>query len=147
MSRVTYANTPATAAQERLRLTNGVRVVNAAEEGTGVNALPRGVYGYTYSPGLTNAPLWAVRRYRAYETHKLADGEILVMGFADADTANRISSASDVQTVQIHPEPSAGADVLVQVPYSRIARHRQHAAPNQDGFTVTLEPAAAPVHC
>ena len=146
MSRVTYANTPATAAQETLRMTNGVRVVEAAEEGTGVNALPRGVYGYTYSPGLQNAPLWAVRRYRAYETHKLADGEVVVMGFADVETAERIASASDAQTIRIHPEPSAEADVLVQVPYSRIARLRQHAAPNQDGFAVTLEPAPSPAH-
>jgi len=146
MSRVTYANTPATADQETLRATHGVRVVDAAEEGTGVNALPRGVYGYTYSPGLQNAPLWAARRYRAYETHKLADGEVLVIGFADVETAAKIASASDVQTIRIHPEPSANANELVQVQYSRIARHRQYAAPNQDGFTVTLEPAASPVN-
>ena len=146
MSRVTYANTPATAAQETLRATHAVRSVTAAEEGTGVNAVPRRVYGFTYSPGLPNAPLWAVRRYRTYETHKLADGEVLVIGFADVETAARLASATGVQNIRIHPEPTADAIVLVQVPYSRIARHRQYASPNQEGFTVTLEPAESPAH-
>jgi hypothetical protein len=26
----------------------------------------------------------------------------------------------------------------VKIPYSRISHHRQYAAPNQDGFTVTI---------
>ncbi len=71
MSRVIYENTPATAAQETLRQTHKVRLVTAAEEGGGVNALPAGVYGFTYSPALVNAPLFTTRRYRSYETHKL----------------------------------------------------------------------------
>ena len=139
MSRVTYANTPATLDQETLRSTHGVRVVTAAEEGTGVNALPGGVYGFTYSPALPNAPVWAVRRYRSYETHKLAGGEVFVIGFADVETAARLESAAGEQTIQIRPEPEPGSNVLVKIPYSRISHHRQYAAPNQDGFTVTIQ--------
>src|SRR6266566_9236855 len=99
MSRVTYANTPSTLDQQTLRTTHDVRVVSAEEEGMGVNALPGGVYGFTYSPALPNAPLFAERRYRSYETHKLAGGEILVIGFADAATAEQLESA-DEQTIQ-----------------------------------------------
>jgi hypothetical protein len=139
MSRVTYANTPSTLDQETLRSTHGVRVVTAAEEGIGVNALPGGVYGFTYSPALANAPLWAVRRYRGYETHKLADGEVFVIGFADVETAARLESAAGEETIQIHPEPELSANVLVKIPYSRISHHRQYAAPNQHGFTVALQ--------
>jgi hypothetical protein len=139
MSRVTYANTPATFDQEMLRSTHAVRVVTTAEEGTGINALPGGVYGFTYSPALPNAPVWAVRRYRSYETHKLADGEVFVIGFADAETAARLESASGEQAIQIRPEPAPDANVLVKIAYSRISRHRQYAAPNQDGFTVTIQ--------
>src|SRR6266850_4991487 len=99
MSRVTYANTPATLDQETLRATHGVRVITAAEEGMGVNTLPGGVYGFTYSPALPNAPLWAERRYRSYETHKLAGGEILVIGFADVDAAAALASSNGEQTL------------------------------------------------
>ena len=139
MSRVTYANTPATADQETLRATHQVRVVSAAEEGLGVNALPGGVYGFTYSPALPNAPLFAERRYRSYETHTLADGAILVIGFADPETAAQLQSASGEQTIHIQPEPDDHARVLVTIPYSRILHHRQYCAPNQHGFTVTIE--------
>jgi hypothetical protein len=117
-----------------------VRLVDDTEEGTGVNALPGGVYGFTYSPGLPSAPLFTVRRYRSYETHKLPSGEIYIIGFAKADTARALSTATEEMTLQIHPQPEGDYDVLLTVPYSAIRRHRQYAAPNQDGFTVTVMP-------
>jgi hypothetical protein len=138
MSRVVYTDTPATVAQEALRRTHGVRIVGGEEEGTGINALPGGVYGFTYSPGLPNAPIFAVRRYRSYETHRLANGDIFVIGFASADGARQIESAEGEITVVIQPEPDGEAATLVTIPYSRIRQHRQYAAPNQHGFTVTL---------
>ena len=146
MSRVTYTNTPDRIDQEAVRVSHGVRVVADREEGTGVNALPGGVYGYTYSPGLPNAPLFAGRRFRSYETHKLANGEVFVIAYTDADTAQQIEhSAADV-TVRVQAEPQEDAAVLVRIPYARIRQHRQYAAPNQDGFLVTLSlPTAGPV--
>jgi hypothetical protein len=138
MSRVSYANTPTTADQEELRTTHHVRIVSPSEEGTGVNGLPGGVYGFTYSPGLPNAPLFAERRFRSYETHKLANGDVYIIGFADLDTAAVLQSSASERTIQIHPEPDAEANVLVMIPYSRIQQHRQYAAPNQQGFTVTI---------
>ena len=140
MSRVSYVYNPATADQESLRGAHQVRIVTDAEEGTGVNALPGGVYGFTYSPGLTNAPLFAVRRYRSYETHKLPSGEIFIIGFAKGDIARELSTAAHEVTLQIHPQPNTEYDTLLTIPYSRIRQHRQYAAPNQDGFTVTVKP-------
>ena len=138
MSRVTYTNTPDRIDQEQVRVSHGVRLVADGEEGTGVNALPPGVYGYTYSPGLPNAPLFAQRRFRSYETHKLPSGEVFVIAYADAEAAGQIASAPAEVTVRVHPEPQDEAAVLVQIPYARITHHRQYAAPNQDGFMVTL---------
>lgn len=140
MSRVVYSELHSTADQESLRLTHQVRIVSEAEEGTGVNALPAGVYGFTYSPGLPSAPLFAVRRYRSYETHKLQSGEVYVIGFASTDAARTLSTTTGEFTLQIHPQPESGYDVLVTIPYSSMRRHRQYAAPNQDGFTVTVLP-------
>lgn len=138
MSRVTYANTPATLDQQALRVTHDVRVVSPAEEGMGVNSLPGGVYGFTYSPALPNAPLFAERRFRSYETHKLAGGEVFVIGFADVESAAALEASSGEQTLVIQPEPDATASVLVKVPYSRMRHHRQYAAPNQHGCIVTV---------
>ena len=141
MSRVTYTSTPDRVDQEQIRASHGVRIVGDDEEGTGVNALPSGVYGYTYSPGLPNAPLFAQRRYRSYETHKVAGGQVFVIAYADARSAQQIASATRDMTVCVHPEPNPDAGIIVMIPYSRIRQHRHHAAPNQDGFTVTIAPA------
>ena len=140
MSRVVYTDLKPTADQEALRIAHQVRPVSPEEEGTGVNSLPGGVYGFTYSPGLANAPLFAVRRYRSYETHKLPSGAVFVIGFAKADVARALSTATDETTLQIHPQPDAEFDALVTIRYSQIRHHKQYAAPNQDGFTVTVVP-------
>jgi hypothetical protein len=140
MSRVVYTETRDTADQEALRIAHQVRLVASEEEGNSVSALPGGVYGFTYSPGLTGAPLFAVRRYRSYETHKLPSGDVYVIGFAKPDIARTLSTATEEMTLQIHPQPEGDYSTLVTIPYSRIRHHRQYAAPNQDGFTVTVKP-------
>ena len=140
MSRVIYSNTQATVAQESLRVEHGVRLVHAEEEGVGVNALPGGVYGFTYSPGLPNAPLFVTRRYRSFETHKLPTGDVFVIGFVAADVARQLDAALTDLTIQLQPEPDQDAATLVKIPYARIRQHRQYAAPNQHGFSVTLKP-------
>jgi hypothetical protein len=140
MSRVVYTETKDTVDQEALRIAHQVRLVSSPEEGTSVSNLPGGVYGYTYSPGLTGAPLFAVRRYRSYETHKLPSGEVFVIGFAKADVTRALSTATEEMTLQIHPQPEAEFGTLVTIPYSKIRQHRQYAAPNQEGFTVTVRP-------
>jgi hypothetical protein len=40
--------------------------------------------------------------------------------------------------VRVHSDATDAAAVLVKIPYARIRHHRQYAAPNQDGFMVTL---------
>src|SRR4026207_2345898 len=142
MSRVTYANTPSTLDQQALRRAPGGGSVAAAEEGMGVNALPGGVYGFTYSPALPNAPLFAERRFRSYETHRAAPRDTSAIGFTDVETAAAralaappaksalfvftdveaaasIASSAQEQTVQIQPEPDEKSNVLVKIPYSR----------------------------
>jgi hypothetical protein len=139
MSRVVYTEFSVTPEQEALRQQHQVRLVEGNEEGSGVNILPNGVFGFTYSPALPNAPLFATRRYRAYETHKTSSGEVFVVGFATPEEAARLNSASEELTLRIQPHAEEGCTALVTVPYSRIRQHRQYAAPNQNGFTVTVK--------
>lgn len=139
MGKVVYENTPTRADQETLREAGGVRIVTEQEEGAGVNVLPDGVYGYTYSPGLPNAPLFATRRYRSYEIHRV-DGEVSIVGFVTPEAARDLSASAADVTVQLRPEPDGENSALVKIPYSRIHTHRQYAAPNQQGFTVTVRP-------
>jgi hypothetical protein len=141
MSRVVYTKTTSTDAQVALRAEHRLRVVTAEEEGTGVDALPDGVYGFTYSPGLAAAPLFAVKRFRNYETHKRFDGETHLLGFVTEAEAERIAANSETVPVEIRPDPTADAATLVALPYGRIKQNRQHAAPNQESFSATVVPA------
>jgi hypothetical protein len=143
MSRVVYSEFTVSPEQDALRQEHQVRLVTVDEEGLGVNALPSGVFGFTYSPALPNAPLFATRRYRSYETHKAANGEVHVIGFATADDAGRLSSSIEDVTIRIQPQAEDGCRTVVTIPYSRIRHHRQYAAPNQQGFTVTVTPLLA----
>src|SRR5262245_35030517 len=90
MSRVTYTEVVETRDQQQLRVAHGVQLVSAAHEGTGVDQLPGGIYGFTYSPGLPNAPLFSQKRYRSYEIHKTVDGDVFVVGFVDAARAAQL---------------------------------------------------------
>src|SRR4051812_45273985 len=126
MSRVIYSEFTVPPEQEALRQRHQVRLVEPDEEGSGVNALPTGVFGFTYSPALPNAPLFATRRYRSYETHKVASGEVFIIGFASADDAGRLPSAQEDLTIRIQPQPEEGRQTLVEIAYSRIRHHRQY---------------------
>ena len=143
MSRVVYTEFQSTSDQEALRQTHQVRIVAGDEEGTGVNALPGGVYGFTYSPALDSAPLFASRSFRSYEVHKLASGEVTLIGFASAEASRQLTTAPQEATIQVQPHPEPEQNTLVEIPYSRIRNHRQYAAPNQHGFTVTVTPLLA----
>jgi hypothetical protein len=141
MSRVVYTETTTTDAQRALRDEHRLRVVTSEEEGTGVDVLPDGVYGFTYSPGLASAPLFAVKRFRNYETHKRFDGETYLLGFVTAAEAAAMQVGAGPVSVEVCPDPVGEATTLVALPYARIRQNRQHAAPNQESFSATVVPA------
>ena len=67
---------------------------------------------------------------------------MLVVGFAPPEIAEQLATAAGEITLVIQPEPDEQASTLVTVPYARMRQHRQYAAPNQHGFTVTLVPVS-----
>ena len=136
MSRVVYANTVSTPEQEALRATHGVRLIEESLEGTGVNAVSNGTYGFTYSPALQSAPLFCQRRFRSYETHKLQDGSVVIVGFGSAEDAAVLKAGGG--EVRLQPEPEEGADVLLVIPYSRIKQHHQFAIPAEHGIRLHI---------
>jgi hypothetical protein len=144
MSRVTYTNVVDTPEQAGLREAHRVRLVSEKEEGTGLNKLPLSVYGFTYSPGIEEAPLFAKRSFRSYEAHKLASGDVTLIGFTSAESARQLTTSTEDLSLQVQPMPEDGQDTLVEIPYSRIRRHKGYAAPNQHGFSVTVSPLLAP---
>jgi hypothetical protein len=140
MSRVTYTNVVDTPEQAGLREAHRVRLVSEQEEGTGLNKLPPSIYGFTYSPGIDEAPVFAKRSFRSYEAHKLANGEVTLVGFTAAESARQLTTSTEDISLQVQPMPEDGQETLVEIPYSRVRRHKGYAAPNQHGFSVIVAP-------
>lgn len=138
MSRVVYTSTVSTPHQEALRAAHRVRLIEEVEEGVGVNALPGGVYGFTYSPALPNAPLFRTRRYRCYEMHKLEDDEVLIVGFTSQSDSHALAEIATDVDIRLQPAPEPGVEVLVTVPYSRIRQHRQYAVRSEHGVMLRI---------
>ena len=142
MSRTTKIDINASGVQDReaLRLRHGVRLVDPAQEGGSSLDLPDGVYGFTHSPAIA-APLFREFRYRAFEMHRLAGGNALIVGFAAQTDAEHLRGATEELVLTIFHDRTTDADALVVVPYSRIAKHRLHSLQNMPGLELHIRPA------
>lgn len=126
---------------ESLRAEHGLREVTAEDEGTGVDKLPAGVYGFTYSPAEENFPLFRSRELRSYETHKRADGSVILLGFLTETEKRAFETAPETTTISLFPEPQGDVDQLVEVPMSRVVSHVEYSQRGGQGLQLSVGPA------
>jgi hypothetical protein len=130
-------NVSSETAREALRRDHGVRLVTSAEEGSAADALPPGVYGFTGSPVLAS-PLFAVRRYRNFEVHRVTDG-VRLIGFVSPAAASELAHpTSDILTLKVYPDVDEEATAIVWIPYDRIVQHRQYAIRNAEAISLQV---------
>jgi hypothetical protein len=129
------ANVTSESAREVMRSQHGVGLVSPAQEGVAAADLPVGLYGFTSSPALAS-PMFATRRYRNFEVHRLPSGPAVV-GFVTPSEAASLSTAADA--VQIRLFPDAEASVIVAIGYDRIVHHRQYSVRSAEA-TLNVRP-------
>lgn len=130
-------NVSAEVAREGMRNEHAVRLVSDREEGSAAAALTPGVYGFTGSPVLAS-PLFAVRRYRNFEVHRL-QASVHLIGFVTAAEASELQHpTSDIVTVKIYPDAERDVTAIVSIPYDRIAQHRQYAVLNAAAISLQV---------
>jgi hypothetical protein len=123
--------------REALRRDHNVRLVSTAEEGSAADALPAGVYGFTASPVLAS-PLFAHRRYRNFEVHRLATG-VRVIGFVSPEAALELANPkSDTVGLKVFPDAEGEATTIVAIPYDRITQHRQYSIRNGEAISLQV---------
>jgi hypothetical protein len=105
---------------ESVRAANGVRLVTEEQEGTSFAKLPPGVYGYTNSPMLADAPLYTKRIFRSFEIHKAVGGEGQVIFYVTPAIAHEIGSGRDFVECALYPEPHGEATEMVALPLRRV---------------------------
>jgi hypothetical protein len=130
-----------------LRREHSVRLVRPNEEGVAAEHLPDGVYGFTSSPALAS-PLFAVRRYRNFEIHRLPNGVTAMVGFVtpvDAAELTRASTAAPV-SITVYPDVEGDATAIVSLPYDRIVQHRQYSIRNAAAITLQVRPTGEPAN-
>ena len=127
---------------EQLRAKNRVRLVTADEEGTGIDRLPNGVYGFTYSPAAENFPLFPKKALRNFEAHKLDNGDALLVGFVTEGESLQMSAGRESITVHLFPDPQEDANVLVSVPMTRVRSHTEHSQRAGKGLEIQIGPVS-----
>ncbi|HYP05395.1 MAG TPA: hypothetical protein VER03_04100 [Bryobacteraceae bacterium] len=126
--------------REALRSERKLRVVKNEEEGTSVQNLPKGVYGFTYAPA-TETPLFARKSYHSFEVHKLTDGSVHMLVFVSAADAERLRTHDDDLDVTVYPDPYQEATTMVTLPFERVLSSLYKPI-RYDGNAVPLKVAA-----
>jgi hypothetical protein len=121
-----------------LRALHQVRLIEPALEGTAVNRLPGGVYGFTYAP-LNAAPLFMDKKAQSFEVHKLPDERVHLVGFITKDAAEASTSSEQID-LRVYPEPWEDAFAAVSIPESRI--RRSQGPSRSDGNAIVLDLSA-----
>ena len=122
-----------------LRSQRSLRALKSEEEGSPVDALPAGIFGFTYSPNFDETPLFAAKRFRTFEFHKLAGGAVELVGYLIAAEAERVKSGAGDFEVHLYPDPWEDADQLTSLPLARLVRTTQRPArDNGSAYTLRL---------
>jgi hypothetical protein len=105
--------------REQLRSEYKLRPLRNEEEGTGLNKLPNGVYGFTYAPA-TETPLFVRKSYHSFEVHKTSDGGAYIVAFVNAADAERIREREEDIDVTVYPDPYEDATTMVTISFDRV---------------------------
>jgi hypothetical protein len=118
--------------RRQLRLKNGVVEFSAEIPQTRFSVAPVGSFGFTPQQGLglalvSQSPDMLLDRTapaaNAYEIHKLADGDALVVGFVSADLKPQLTPQLRPKNVRLalYSNPTEKAPHIVAVPLSKLA--------------------------
>ncbi|HUQ91778.1 MAG TPA: hypothetical protein VM120_08855 [Bryobacteraceae bacterium] len=119
------ATTTPSGEREKLRVERGLRLISEAEQGNAVEYCPNGIYGFTYAPNTEAGPLWIKPTFQIFEVHKLADGNIHLVGFMTTADAQALEQGKDAGELKLYPEPFEQATRLCSVPRARILKAKQ----------------------
>ena len=125
-----------------LRSKHQVRLVTDEEEGTGIDRLPGGVYGFTYSPGADNFPLFNKPNSHSYEAHKLPDGSAALVGYLTQEEAKKLNESMEATVLHLFPEPKEKAAVLVVLPMTRVLGYKEYSQRAGAGLEIRVGPAS-----
>lgn len=115
-----------------LRDAHRVREIDAAQEGTGIQQLTGGVYGFTHAPGSENAPVFKAPTRHSFEVHRLV-GSTVLLAYVSREAAGVLEHAPEDFSITVYPYVGEQAPVLVAIEWSRLHLIKRYATPNKNG--------------
>jgi hypothetical protein len=109
-------------ARERLRAERKLEPVDERQEGSPIDLVKNGTYGFTYSPGTEGMPLFRNRLAQGFEVHKTADGALHIVGFLSDAEAAQVDWGEESLEVNLYPEPFEAAQRMVSIPMRRVVK-------------------------
>jgi hypothetical protein len=117
---------------DQIRERHGLRALTKEEEGSPTARLPHGVYGFTYSPGQDETPVFANKAYHNFEVHKIEDGAERLIGYLTPSEAAILEARKPGTEVRLYPDVWAESTQLVSVDLTGTVRARR-TPPREDG--------------
>lgn len=114
----------------------GLRALTAAEDGTSFADLPKGVFGFTYSP-LSETPLFGKDNYHSFEVHKTAEGQGLLICWTTPQEADALRTAASKITIDVYPAQFESATEQVVIPFER-AQLKNRNPLHDDGGKIAI---------
>jgi hypothetical protein len=117
---------------DRIRERHGLRALTKEEEGFPTARLPHGVYGFTYSPGQDETPVFANKAYHNFEVHKLKDGAERLIGYLTSSEVAILEARKPGTEVRLYPDVWEESKQIVSVDLTSTVRARR-TPPREDG--------------
>lgn len=125
---------------DALRAINQVRLIDEKDEGTPIESLPNGTYGFTYSPQ-EQSPIFRAKMFQIFEVHKTLEGEAQIIGFVTEDDLKALGkSGNEFVSISLYPEPFQNAIKVIGLPKSHILEHRGPTRENGNALKLKVEP-------
>jgi hypothetical protein len=121
-------------AREVFRKQHQVRLVETANQGTGIDQQPNGTYGYTYSPA-SAAPIFASRKVMNFEIHKSSGGAKFLLGYVTPAEAAEIQKKAHID-LKLYPDTFEQSTELVCLALEDVHPRQQNSG--QPGSPVPL---------
>ena len=128
------------AERQALRDGSNLRIVTTKEEGTDIQYLPAGIFGFTGAPAAAEIPLFIKPYFECFEIHKLANGETAWVGYVTELELAGYERGSEAMTVDLYPDPHENATSLLRVPASRVDRRRPPTRDKGNSMRMELAP-------
>ncbi len=117
--------------REALRKQHQTSIIQKQHEGSGIDQVPNGTYGFTYAPGSVS-PLFAAKSFQSFEMHKAADGTQYLLGYLTPAEAQQVAQGGAAVEVKLFPDAYGAATQFVSLPLSQLQR-KSHNPHREDG--------------